>query len=173
MKRYFFIFLLFLCVLNACRRHSVEPNNSNVYLRQVGDTTFDPKVDDPNFKVCNESRAQQYYNFDKGLQYKGEKPALVAHFNSGFKPSPKNAETGFVTIRFIVNCEGKTGWFRVLGIDHDYKPKKFSAGLVNQLLTLTKQLDGWIVGEHNEKIYDYYQYLTFKIENGRLIEIMP
>lgn len=173
MKRNRFILLLFLCGLNACRRHSVEPSSSNAYPRQVGDIAFDPKVDDPNFKVCNESRAQQYYNFDKGLLYKGEKPAIVAHFNNGFKPSQKSTETGFVTIRFIVNCEGKTGWFRVLGIDHDYKPKKFSAGLVNQLLTLTKQLNGWIVGEYNGKTFDYYQYLTFKMENGRLIEIMP
>lgn len=168
--------LLFLCLLfafNACQRRSIDTNTPNSYLRHVGDTTFDPKLDDPNFKLCNEHKAQQYYNFDKGLMYKGEKPALLAHFNKGFKPPKKSTETGFVTIRFIVNCEGKTGWFRVLGIDNAYQPKKFSAALVDQLLLLTKQLNGWLVGDYNGKVYDYYQYLTFKIQNGQLVEILP
>lgn len=173
MSKPILIFLCLLFVFNACQRRSIDTNTPNNYLRHVGDITFDPKLDDPNFKVCNERRAQQYYSFDKGLMYKGEKPALLAHFNKGFKPPKKSTETGFVTIRFIVNCEGKTGWFRVLGIDNAYQPKTFSAALVDQLLSLTKQLDGWMTGDYNGTTYDYYQYLTFKIQNGHIIEIMP
>jgi hypothetical protein len=58
-------------------------------------------------------------------------------------------------------------------MDNDYKEKVFNDPITNQLLKLTKELDGWIVGEHDRISYDYYQYLTFKIESGRLIEIMP
>ena len=42
-----------------------------------------------------------------------------------------------------------------------------------QLLNITKSLDGWVIGKHEGKAYDYYQYLTFKIEDGELIEILP
>ena len=58
-------------------------------------------------------------------------------------------------------------------MSNDYKKKTFNNHLTNQLLAVTKQLDGWIVGEYEWKVYDYYQYLTFKIDKGKLIEIMP
>jgi len=58
-------------------------------------------------------------------------------------------------------------------MDVEDREKKFSDSLSSQLLSLTKELDGWLVGEMEGKKYDYYQYLTFKMENGKLIEIMP
>ena len=78
-----------------------------------------------------------------------------------------------MTIRFIVNCQGQTGRFRVQGMSYKYNEKTFNKNLTSQLLSLTKQLDGWIIGENGGKKFDYYQYLTFKIEKGKLIEIMP
>lgn len=161
---------IILTALYACAQTQEQQNN---YPLQVGDIYFDAKIDDPTFKLCDETRVFQYYNFENGLQYKGEKVKIIEHFAAGFKSSGTENESGFLTIRFIVNCNGQTGRFRVLGMDDDYQEKAFSESLTNQLLNLTKQLDGWIVGEHKGKTYDYYQYLTFKIENGKLIEIMP
>ena len=143
------------------------------YPLHVGDIYFDSKMDDPSFKLCDEDRVFQYYNFGQGLQYKGEKPKINEHFGIGLKAESQKNESGFLTIRFIVNCQGKTGRYRVQGMDNDYKEKTFNDDLTSQLLNLTKQLDGWIVGEFKGKAYDYYQYLTFKIEEGKLIEIMP
>lgn len=171
MKHFYplFISLITLC---ACAQTQEQQNN---YPLQVGDIYFDVKLDDSNFKVCDEKQVFQYYNFGKGLNYKGEKVKINEHFKAGFKSNDAVNESGYLTIRFIVNCKGETGRFRVLGMDTDYKEKVFSESLTSQLLQLTKQLDGWIVGEfEGEGIpFDYYQYLTFKIENGKLIEIMP
>ncbi len=163
-------FSIFLSALYSCGQ--VSDNKSN-YPKNVGDISFDEKIDDPHFKVCHEDNVFQYYNFSKGFQYKGEKVKVNEHFQNGFKGKEKNGETGFLTIRFIVNCEGKTGRFRVQGMDTSYHAKEFSKELVNDILTLTKKLDGWIVGEIEGLKTDYYQYLTFKLENGKLIEIMP
>lgn len=167
--------LLFLTLssafIHACK-HPVNASN-NHYLRHVGDITFDAKLDDSTFKMCNENRAKQYYNFHKGLMFKGEKDDLERYFKEQFQPQKKKKDTGYITIRFVVNCAGKTGMFRVKGIDFDYKIKQFDPKLIEQLLVLTQKSDGWMVGELDGKLYDYYQYLTFKIENGQLIEIMP
>ncbi len=163
------IFIL-LITLYACGK---TQKNKADYPLQVGDIYFDSKIDDPNFKLCDEDRVFQYYNFGKGLLYNGEKLKLNEHFIDGLKITEQKDESGFLTIRFIVNCEGKTGRFRVQGMNNDYKEKIFNKDLTNQLLSLTKQLDGWLVGEDEGKTFDYYQYLTFKIENGKLIEIMP
>jgi hypothetical protein len=164
------ILSVFLVTLCCCAKrteiHSQIPN-------QVGDTFFDKDLDDPHFKVCNPERVYQYYNFSKGLQYTGEKTTINNHFRTGFKPKERYSDSGFLTIRFIVNCEGKTGWFRVQGMDNAYHKKNFTPSLVDEILTLTKKLDGWIPGDIENTRVGYYQYLTFKFENGNLIEIMP
>lgn len=162
-----------LLLLVTLHSNAQEKITVNEYPSQVGDITFDSKLDDSNFRLCNESDVFQYYYFGKGLQYKGEKPNIIEHFRNGFKIRKNKDDEGLITIRFIVNCEGKTGRFRVHGMDNDYQEKVFSKHLTQQLLILTKQLNGWIVGEYDGKAYDYYQYLTFKIVNGNITEIMP
>lgn len=160
--------ILALAVFACASHHEKRP----IYLRHVGDITNDPKTDQ-DFQVCDEDRILQYYNFGKGFQYKGEKISLVKHFTAAFDSTRYNDESGFVTIRFVVNCKGQAGRFRVQEMGDDYQPKKFAKRLTEDLLAVTKKLDGWIAGEMQGKPYDYYQYLVFKFEHGKLIEIMP
>ena len=162
------LFLL-LVVYSSCQKSKAQ---KSVYPNHVGDTAFDEKIDDPNFKVCTTGRIPQYYEFGKSLQFKGEKPAIDKHFEI-LKQNESTAESGYITIRFIVNCEGKTGRYRIEEMSNDYQPMSFDKKLVEKILTLTKELSGWIVGGNPEQPVDYYQYLTFKIEGGKLIEIMP
>lgn len=164
------IISILLTAICSCAQPSEDDNRN---LREVGDIYFDEKFDDPNFKVCDESSIFQYYNFGNGLPYKGEKAGINQHFTHGFKAKFIKGESGFLTIRFIVNCEGKTGRFRIEGMDYDYKEKQISKNIVDKLLQLTKELDGWKIGDNGTNKLDYYQYLTFKLENGKLIEIMP
>ncbi len=144
-----------------------------MYPDHIGDISFDASIDNPDFKICNPNSVFQYFEFGKGLQYKGEKPKINGIFKSGFKPGAIKNESGYLTIRFIVNCEGRTGWFRLQGMNKEYKEKEFDGELVDKLLTLTKSLDGWIIGGGATNKVDYYQYLTFKLVDGQLIEIMP
>ena len=69
---------------------------------QVGDIPFDAKVDDPNFKLCDEGQVLQYYNFSKGLQYLGEKVKVNQHFEENFKPD-QNPESGYLT--YQIYCQ--------------------------------------------------------------------
>ena len=163
------IFIL-LTTFYSCRQTQEKKAD---YPLQIGDIYFNSKIDDPNFKLCDEDRVFQYFNFGKGLLYKGEKVKINEHFRDRLKNKELKNDSGFLTIRFIVNCEGKTGRYRIQGMNNDYKEKAFNENLTSQLLNLTKELDGWKVGEYEGKTYDYYQYLTFKIDNGKLIEIMP
>jgi len=78
-----------------------------------------------------------------------------------------------IRIRFIVNCAGDTGRFRILGMDKDYKQKEFSPSITDQILSITKSLTGWKTKTSNGETYDYYQYLIFKIDKGQIKEILP
>ena len=82
-------------------------------------------------------------------------------------------ETGYITIRFLVNCEGKTGLFRIQQINGDYKETTFDNKLVTTIFNFVKNLNGWIIEENKGTKVDYYQYLSFKIENGIVKEILP
>ena len=150
-----------------------QTQETKEYPAVIGDIEYDPALDDPGFRVCNVGEVFQYYNFGKGVQFKGEKIRIVEYFSKKFKGTEFKGEHGYITIRFIVNCEGSTGRFRVQEMDFDYQPKTFSKKLTAQLLSLTQNLDGWMVGMYEDHAFDYYQHLTFKIEDGNLTEIMP
>lgn len=142
------------------------------YKENAGNIDFNPEIDNPDFKVGN-GKMLQYYNFSKGVMIKGENIFIDEYFNQKYDNSCVTNETGYITIRFIVNRKGETGRFRIQEMNMLYKPKKFDKSISNQILILTKQIAGWEVGEINGKKYDYCQYLTFKIENGLIKEILP
>lgn len=155
----------------SCMRTPVQGDGK--YLRMVGDIAFDPKVDDPGFELCNEAKARQYHNFNQGFQYKGEKKALKKAVTEAYRAKKMRGESGLIRIRFLVNCKGKTGRFRVMGMDENYAPKTFHKSITEQLLEITKSLSGWKILPNEQAPEDYYQYLIFKLKDGQLIEIMP
>ncbi|HAA15038.1 MAG TPA: hypothetical protein DCE41_26420 [Cytophagales bacterium] len=143
------------------------------FPRQVGDITFDPALDDPNFEICDSLRTQQYYAISSD-RFEGEKYAVVKYFEENYDPAPFLGQSGFLTIRFVVNCKGETGRYRVYSeVDMDMNPQVFDPALAARLLALTKGLEGWKLGQRNNLTYDYYQYLLFKLEDGNLTEILP
>ncbi len=166
------LFLLTVVIFISIHVYPQTPEVKTEYPDHVGDIVFDPSLDDPSFKICADRSVYQYYNFGKGLQYKGEKPAIEEQFKE-LRINKAAGETGYITIRFIVNCEGKTGRFRVQEMDNNYQSRKFNKSLVARYLGITRQLNGWIPGMDTGYKVDYYQYLTFKIENGALLEILP
>lgn len=156
--------------------YGCKPNNNATepekYLDHVGDLTHDPELDSKDFHSCHEDLVNQYYAFGQNIQYKGEKRALMNSVYSQYNGKAFN-DTGYITIRFIVNCEGQSGRFRVKTLDNAYNPVELNTEMTAQLLSIVKGLDGWIPGMYEGKGYDYYQYLTFKIESGEITSILP
>ncbi|NUO00787.1 MAG: hypothetical protein HUU01_09235 [Saprospiraceae bacterium] len=163
--------LALLLLALSCTR-TLLPGDSK-YLRMVGDIAFDPKEDDPDFELCNEAKAKQYHNFNQGFQYQGEKQALKKVFAEAYRSKKMPGETGLIRIRFLVNCQGKTGRFRMMGMNENYEPKTFHTSISKQLLQITRNLSGWKLLPNEQSPEDYYQYLIFKLKDGQLIEIMP
>ena len=165
--------LLFLSLLFfiACENNRQE--NNSKYLRHVGDIKHDPKLDDENFVACRESMATQYFAFGEHLPYEGEKYEIEKTFFEKYKTPENSTENGLIRIRFLVNCKGEAGRFRLLAMDDNYQGKVFDKKITDQLMNLTKSLKGWRVMASKTDPRDYYVYLIFKIRNGELMEIMP
>ncbi|WBL44674.1 hypothetical protein PBT90_08270 [Algoriphagus halophytocola] len=170
MIRIIFFALCFSAI--SCESKEVSTTHKE-YLRWVGDIPFDPAIDNPEFELCHgDSNARQYFNFSQGFQYEGEKLALVQEFKSSYEPVGVD-DSGLIRIRFLVNCKGESGRFRVIAMDNNYEEMVFDERITNQLLQITKQLDGWKILPTLEEPLDYYQYLIFKIEKGNVVEILP
>ncbi|MEO1262387.1 MAG: hypothetical protein AAFZ15_26510 [Bacteroidota bacterium] len=166
------LFIIFtLLVFISCEKNKQE--NKSRYLRHVGDIEHDSNIDDEDFIVCNESTATQYFAFGEHLPYEGEKYEIEKIFFEKYKTPENSTENGLVRIRFVVNCKGEAGRFRLMAMNDDYQEKKFDNKITGQLMALTKGLDGWRVMVSKSDPRDYYVYLIFKIRNGELVDIMP
>ncbi|MCY0976316.1 hypothetical protein PGH12_11440 [Chryseobacterium wangxinyae] len=167
-----FLFILLVPLLINCQTEKSAASN---YQSHVEDIVFDEKKDDPNFKRCDgNDLGIQYYSgpSSASIQYRGEKIAIIKNLEK-LKIGSSNSENGYITVRFLVNCEGRSGYFRVQEMDEKYKVIKYDKTFSDQLLSFTKNLGGWIPMKINGKNRDYYQYLTYKIENGKVSEILP
>lgn len=142
------------------------------FPENVGDIPFDSLQDDPGFIVCNPKQVLQYYN--SNAYYKDHKKEILKYLLDNFSTQDSfQDQHGFLTIRFIINCNGNTGRFRIFEIDNNYQPIHFKEALSQQLLRLVKQLSGWQPAVYKEKVYDSYQYITFRIRNGKIISVSP
>lgn len=170
LKRIKYVTIILLFLLFSCKNTS---NKQSTYLENVGIILKDESEDDPNFQPCQEDYSLFYYQVDNSDHlYKGEKPAIVKAFDDIDLPV-MDQNDGYVTIRFLVNCKAETGRFRVEQVDFDYKDKKFEGELVAQLLEKTKQLDGWLPATREGYKCDFYKYLTFKIIDNQIVDILP
>lgn len=161
--------LVFCLITLSCS----ETKSQKEYFNDLGEIPFDGQLDDKNFKLCNEDMTIPFNYGGFGLVYEGEKKQLVKTINNKFNYPQTKGQTGYITVRFIINCEGQTGRFRVIEMDLNLKQKKFDKNISTQILNITKELDGWKSLQRWEKKWDVQQYLTFKFENGILIDILP
>ena len=170
-QKLFFIHLILLISCNDNDRNEVVQNRVNV----IDEIIFDESIDSKDFSLCfGENNVLQYFNTGNGLEYKGGKRSIDDKVKKEYNPKMSANESGLVRLRFIVDCEGKGGRFRVLGMDWNWKEKEFSESITNQLVRIVKSLNGWkIKYDGNNYARDYYQYLIFKIEDGQIVKILP
>lgn len=163
--------LIFICLLGPLAFGQEKlPPTANM-PDQVGNIIFNPQTDQYNFKLCDKDDIYQYYGL--GTSYKGEIKQLKTELFSCIKYQPQfNNATGSITIRFIVNCQGQTGWFRIYQLGDDYQKVDFSPRFVNGILDAVKGLKGWIPGKSQTGVaVDTYFFLYFKIVKGRVQDI--
>lgn len=165
MKR--IICISFLLLLLGC-----QPEK----YKDVGDISYDKNLDKTTFELCDESLIKQYYirkSNDIAPSYQGEKRGLEQEILSKFYYPSKEDQNGYITIRFIVNCHGQSGRFRLEEMNFEFERIRFESDLSKQLLNIVKGLNRWSPRMMGERKIDFYQYLTFKIESGQINKILP
>jgi hypothetical protein len=153
--------LLLLGALSAPAQTIVLP--SGEYL----DTT---SVRNP---ACANAGWARYYNVQ------GKYPrssSTLAQAAQAFLRQQKQVYTGsgYVTFRFAVDCAGhRQPRVQVLQTTAQYQPTHFRPELVAALYAYFQTLTEWRVGVMQNTAVNYLAYLTFKLQDGKVVAVVP
>lgn len=135
------------------------------------ENTLDANED---FSICGHERfIADYYNSTPDGRYIHGKRALLDTVYKNLEESKMHEQNGMLIFRFVVNCEGKPGRFIVDGYDFMYQPLKFEEETISHLYAILRKLKDWRPVVTNGEARDAYFYITFKIENGKITNILP
>lgn len=123
------------------------------------------------FVHCKNTRPRLFQ--DSQLKYKGGKMALEKYFLDNYEWIETD-ESGFITIRFTVNCQGEVGDLELEQINSESREVLFDYEIINQLLNITAQTPNWIPAKNEDgEPTDARAVLIFKMKQGTLIEVLP
>jgi hypothetical protein len=160
--------LFSIIFLSSCDYYLVKD-----YKHQVGYIKASNKDDSKDFKLCFPEKLFPYYYGRYPASYSAGKKALRDYFYTRYHNEGFNHQSGYITIRFIINCEGKAGSYEVRQVGVDFKKKKFSKCIVEKLVELTQSLQYWKPLEFYGDRYDSFYHISFKIVNGEIQDILP
>ena len=152
--------------------------NGKTYTKRVAYIDLQKALHTENFEVCDSTYIVDYYNYAKGdsvfrrTEYATKKNGLRKEVLSKYE-NKGYSDSGYLNFRFIVNCKGEPGAYVIHENDLDLNPKKFKAELVEQLLSITVGLNKWNPNFMRGKERDSYMYISYRIENGDITEIIP
>ena len=163
MKGKLFLLLILISCITSCN-HS--ENKSKIYQNQIGDTPFDNKLDDVNFKFCDSANTLHKRAW---VKYKGGNKTLQKELLENYELQPKYISyNGYFIIRFVVNCKDVAGRYRIEALDTNFNLANPTVELQNHILNIFKNLKNWKHPSYEGKDYDGYKFITLKIVNGQI-----
>jgi hypothetical protein len=111
-----------------------------------------------------------------------ESPAMLLKKVQDFRKRQNSvySGSGYITFQFGIDCEGKMlKRVKVLQTDEHYKKFHFDRSFVNELYDFSKSLDKWTPATFRNGstdsiyLFTYNTYLTFKIQDGKVINVAP
>ncbi|MCB0663673.1 MAG: hypothetical protein KDC24_13085 [Saprospiraceae bacterium] len=145
-------------------------------IHRIGYIDFDNTLDkDQPFNLCGEQKdIADYYNgqLDRA-RFKGGKRVTWQYVQERLDPELLGEASGYLTLRFVINCEGQAGRFTTDEADLDFQPKKFKSALINHFYNILQSNKDWKACIIKGEARDAYTYISFKLKDGELVEILP
>lgn len=132
----------------------------------------DALVKDENFQPCGDF-IYNYYNDQVSEVYVGGKYEFKKAVFPLIDSSLLYQESGYLTFRFVVNCKRQIGRLVTEMADLAYNDKVFNKNTIDHLAGVLMKLDAWKGNTIRGKEVDAFTYITFKLKDGEIIEILP
>ncbi|MEO0337823.1 MAG: hypothetical protein AAF242_01285 [Bacteroidota bacterium] len=171
MRNSFYLFISL--IIYSC---SLNPNKAPLEYElptvkhDLGYIPFDSNIDDEGFTVCDSTNINSGRN---RLQYTGGSDQLRADIRANYQSNTAYADfSGYVVIRFIVNCNGKSGRYRAQSLNLDFSPSKENPDLLKNSITLIQDLDQWVKSPKYDDQTEYSKFINLKIDHGQLQHVL-
>lgn len=115
-----------------------------------------------------------YYSAD--AKYPVSSTILLSESRAFLKQKKQiHSGNGYVTFRFIIDCQGTMSRVLVQQTDDNYKAIHFQKEFVNDLYSYLKTMDQWKknLKLRNLENINYIAFISFKIKNGEVVNIIP
>lgn len=116
-----------------------------------------------------------YYSFK--AKYPLSSQTIVKNANDFLKRKGQFKENGYVTFNFLIDNEGQMNFVKYSQINENYEPKVFDIAFITNLYGFLKTLNNWKKAQYeygkNKTPISYVSYISFKIEDGKIINIIP
>lgn len=130
--------------------------------------------DSASFQLC---KGQNFPYYHPELKYEGGFWEIKQHFLKDYPQSLWNGldkNTGIVVVQFKVNCIGESGDFKLFSTDFKYQRMKLDSRIEDYFSQKAKELQRWIPAkDENGKTVNSHKFFSFRVEKGKLIEILP
>ena len=115
------------------------------------------------------------YYYQVGGKYPKSSITLLKNAQTFLHQNKVYKGNGYITFRFKIDCEGhRMKRTQVLQTDENYKSYRFDKGLVNELYLFLNTLNEWKIAKDNKgNAFSYIAFITFKIKNGKVNNIIP
>jgi hypothetical protein len=124
---------------------------------------------------CNKNMGAYYYQV--GGKYPEASYTLVSSARSFFaeKLYHKTNSSGYLTFQFLIDCQGRLiKNVKVLQTDPNYHKCSFDSVLIKSYYEFLLTLNNWkIARSKNGETFSYYAFMTFKIKDGTIENIIP
>lgn len=161
--------IVLLLTMPGCTNKQIKSTNKDKYSHYIG--YLNPKTTD--FKNCSEDKIYGYFASASTYTniFNGNKSIFVRKIKDNYNSTGIN-DTGFLNFRFLINCYNQAGNFEINQLNSEYEACEINQEITKQLLPQIKSSNAWQTPPTEEPI-DFYMYLVFKLENGKIVEILP
>jgi hypothetical protein len=158
------------CLFVSCASKKLEVTNSNEYHHNVGDISFNPTLDNADFGFCDSTKIRSGRT---AISLKEGNVAIRSYCLENFENQAQfESFSGFVTIRFLVNCKLEADRFRAHSMDYNFAPQACPAALKSHLTHLVSQLENWTLTADRYTQTDFSKFINFKIKDGTIEKII-
>jgi hypothetical protein len=144
--------------------------SKDVFTERVAYIDPDNSLLSEGFETCQD-RIFDYYNPTRATYSTGKYGLKEEVFNA--YDHTKYTDSGYLSVRFVINCKGQTGRYVWHESNLDLEPTALSKNLVDDLVTITTNLKLWNPNVIRDEKVDSYMYILYRIENGKITQIIP
>ena len=152
----------------SAHQNSIEPQT--ILNHDVSYIPFITETDDPEFSMCDSPSIRSGRN---RLQYEGGKDQLNEDIEAYYrKVDYQNNYSGYIVLRFLINCRGDIGRYRVASLGPDLRSQKAPKELLSHSLAMIDYIDHWTKSQAYGDGTEYSKFINIKFDNGQIQHVL-